>query len=159
MDPARPTLTIAPTTAKQPFRGAARVNRRDRLASRVVRLFVALGSGLFVAALARTIWHYFGELGAIRPFGGASAVLFDVLMFSAFAAHHSLFAREPIKRAVRAVVGESAVRPLHVWIASVLLIVVCGSWRPVGLELYAVGAPLAMLIASVQVGGLLLTTF
>jgi protein-S-isoprenylcysteine O-methyltransferase Ste14 len=122
-----------------------------------MRLFAWSGGVLFVAALARTIWLYVGELGRVRPFTGARAVLFDLLLFTIFAAHHSLFARAAPKRAVQALVPERAIRPFYVWVASALLILVCQLWREVGGELYAAPAPLAAALASVQIAGLVLT--
>src|SRR4051812_12222948 len=97
-----------------------------------MRLFAWAGGGLFVAALARTAWLYAVGLGRVGPFAGAAAVLIDVLLFTIFALPHSLFAREPVKRALGRVAPARARRPVYVWIASALLIAVCEGWRPVG---------------------------
>jgi methanethiol S-methyltransferase len=123
-----------------------------------MRLFAWAGGGLFVVALARTACLYAFELGRDAPFGGAAPLLLDLLLFTVFALHHSVFARDAIKRAVGRVVAEPAIRSFYVWIASALLIAVCEGWRPVGGTLYRAAAPLSLLLAAVQIAGLVLTT-
>jgi protein-S-isoprenylcysteine O-methyltransferase Ste14 len=122
-----------------------------------MRLFVWTGGALFVFALARTAWLYSFELGVRRPYAGTLPVAVDVLLFTAFAAHHSLFARDGVKRALEGTIPERLIRSLYVWIASVLLIAVGQAWRFAGGELYAAPAPLAALFVLVQVAGLALT--
>jgi methanethiol S-methyltransferase len=122
-----------------------------------MRVLVWAGGGLFVLALARTAWLYAVELGRAAPFGGAAPILIDLLLFTIFALHHSIFARDAIKRAVARAVPERAVRSVYVWIASALLIAVCEGWRPVGGSVYAAAAPWRWLLTAVQMAGLLLT--
>jgi len=123
-----------------------------------MRLFAWAGGGLFVLALACTAWLYAVELGRAAPFGGGGPILIDLMLFTTFALHHSLFARDAIKRAVARAVPETAIRSVYVWMASVLLILVCEAWRPVGGRLYQAAAPLSLLLAAVQMAGLVLTT-
>src|SRR5690242_4291467 len=106
-----------------------------------MRLFAWAGAALFVLALARTAWLYLGELGGVRPFAGPGAILTDALLFTIFALHHSLFARDRVKDALLTVVPAGARRSLYVWIASALLLAVCGLWRPVGGIIYDAGLP------------------
>jgi len=122
-----------------------------------MRLFAWAGGGLFVLALARTAWLYAVELGRAGPFAGTGAVLVDLMLFTIFALHHSVFARDRIKRAVQRAVPERAIRSLYVWIASALLIVVCEAWQPVGGSIYAAPAPLSWLLAAAQLAGFALT--
>jgi len=122
-----------------------------------MRLFAWAGGGLFVLALARTAWLYSVELGRAAPFAGSGAVLIDLFLFTIFALHHSLFARDAIKRAIRRDVPDRSIRSVYVWIASALLIIVCAAWRQVGGSLYAVPAPLSWLLAAVQIAGFALT--
>jgi protein-S-isoprenylcysteine O-methyltransferase Ste14 len=122
-----------------------------------MRLFAWTGGGLFVLALARTAWLYGFELGRDGPFAGPGAVLIDLLLFTIFALHHSLFARDTIKRAIERVVPPRAIRSVYVWIASALLILVCEAWHQVGGSVYAAPAPLAWLLAAVQIAGFALT--
>ena len=72
---------------------------------------------------------------------GALAV--DAVLFTVFAAHHSVFAREPVKRWLTHLVPERLLRSTYVWIASLLLILVCAAWRPVGGEVYDTPRPAA----------------
>jgi protein-S-isoprenylcysteine O-methyltransferase Ste14 len=123
-----------------------------------MRLFAWAGGGLFVVALARTAWLYAFELGRVAAFGGAAPILIDLMLFTVFALHHSLFARDAIKRAVGRAVPEGAIRSVYVWIASALLIAVCEFWRPVGATLYRAAPPLSLLLAAVQIAGFGLTT-
>jgi protein-S-isoprenylcysteine O-methyltransferase Ste14 len=122
-----------------------------------MRLFAWTGGALFVLALARTAWLYGGQLGGVRPFAGSVPVVVDVALFTVFALHHSLFAREGIKRALRRMVPQGAIRSVYVWLASGLLIAVCEAWRPVGGTVYAAPAPLSFVLAAVQITGLVLT--
>jgi protein-S-isoprenylcysteine O-methyltransferase Ste14 len=46
---------------------------------------------------------------------------------------------------------------VYVWVASLLLMLVCLLWRPIGGELYDISSPLAFAFALVQVTGLLIT--
>jgi protein-S-isoprenylcysteine O-methyltransferase Ste14 len=122
-----------------------------------MRLFVWTGGGLFVLALARTAWLYAVQLGRAAPFAGPGAIVADLLLFTIFALHHSLFARAAVKRAIGRVVPEPAIRSLYVWIASGLLFGVCEAWRPIGGNLYAAAPPASVLLAAGQIVGLALT--
>jgi protein-S-isoprenylcysteine O-methyltransferase Ste14 len=46
------------------------------------------------------------------------------------------------------------IRSFYVWITSVLLIVVCSAWRPVGGEVYAATGIAAWVHAAIQLGGI-----
>jgi membrane protein implicated in regulation of membrane protease activity len=63
------------------------------------RVIVWLGGAAFVATLAVTLGTFYIGMGP-APVGanGAWAAFVDVLLFSAFALHHSLFARPAVKR-------------------------------------------------------------
>src|SRR5581483_6805785 len=67
-------------------------------------------------------------------------------------AHHSLFARNRVKRLLARAVPEALVRSVYVWAAAALLALVCLAWRRVGGELYDLrgwtgAAPLAAQLA------------
>jgi len=121
--------------------------------TRFARLFVWLGGTIFVGSLGVCLWWFLVVLGRPGPPAGATSWIWDVLLFSAFAAHHSVFAREPVKRWVAAVIPAELVRSVYVWIASLLLILVCLAWRPVGGELFDVHGGGATLLAVVQLAG------
>jgi protein-S-isoprenylcysteine O-methyltransferase Ste14 len=102
----------------------------------VERMLVWIGGGLFVASIALTSWMYALWFGGSKPWMGWRPVLFDFLLFSIFALHHSLFARSWMKASVASIVPERLLRSLYVWIASLLLVLVCLLWEPIGGEIY-----------------------
>src|SRR4029079_16385503 len=79
--------------------------------------------------------------------------LIDTALFTVFAAHHSLFARDPIKRRLRAIPA-SLLRSVHRWCASLLLILVCVAWQPTGGTLYEIAGAGRIAFAVVQLGGI-----
>jgi protein-S-isoprenylcysteine O-methyltransferase Ste14 len=121
----------------------------------MTRAIVWLGGALFVASLAVTAWWFVVTSGEARPFGGWMAVAADALLLTIFAAHHSLFARDSVKRALGFIPAHLK-RSAYVWVASVLLIAVIALWQPVGGTLYAVDGPRAFLHAALQIAGVLL---
>jgi len=122
--------------------------------TRFARLFVWLGGALFVGSLSVCVWWFLVVLGRPARPAGATSWILDVLLFSTFAAHHSVFAREGVKRWLAATVPDELIRSVYVWTASLLLILVCLMWRPVGGELFDVHGVGAILLAFVQFAGL-----
>ena len=122
-----------------------------------MRAVVWAGGALFVVALAFTAWTYIVSFGTASPFTGLSAIAIDVLLFSLFAAHHSLFARSGAKRAMQRVVPDALLRSTYVWIASALLILACAVWRRIGGVTYSVASPAAFALTIVQLAGVVLT--
>jgi protein-S-isoprenylcysteine O-methyltransferase Ste14 len=116
------------------------------------RLIAWLGAAAFVLSLAVTAWWYFLDPQSAEPFAGPAAIAWDAALVSIFALHHSLFARDRVKRAL-SVVPEAMKRSLYVWIASLLLIAVVGLWQPVGGQLYAARGAVAALLACIQAAG------
>lgn len=119
------------------------------------KLIAWLGGALFVLALALTAWWYFVQLG--RPLSGTGlpALAVDALLLTIFATHHSVFARDAVKRRLT-FIPAAMMRSFYVWLASLLLILVVLWWKPVGGELYHVRGPLAIVNAALQAAGLLL---
>ena len=97
------------------------------------RIVVWLGGVLFVGSLAYCAVTY-----AVTWSAPASASIrwdaaaIDTAIFSVFALHHSLFARERAKQVMSALVPARLLRSTYVWIAALLLIAVCALWRPIG---------------------------
>jgi protein-S-isoprenylcysteine O-methyltransferase Ste14 len=110
-----------------------------------------MGGALFVVALAWCAWWYLFVAGRSRPYTDG-AIAIDTALFSVFALHHSLFARDSARRWLNRV-PRDLLRPLYVYVASLLLIAVCAAWRPIGGDLYSAGRPGVLHIA-VQIGGL-----
>lgn len=125
--------------------------------SRARQFAATLGGLLFAASLL-----YFGVMYANR-FGEnaapgtsiAAAVLVNVLLFAAFGAHHSVFARAGIKSRVRAVVP-GLDRTVYVVIASILFGVMTAFWQLVPGTLWRVEGVAAWLLYSVQLSGFVL---
>ena len=91
--------------------------------------------------------------GALEP----GAIAFDIALFSAFALHHSIFARIPVRALVRRIVPEQLERSVYVWVASLMLIGVCYAWRTVPGVLWQVSRPWSWAILAVQLVGIWLT--
>jgi protein-S-isoprenylcysteine O-methyltransferase Ste14 len=121
------------------------------------RLFAWLGGAMFVGALAYCLWSFLVTWSeARRPgtFAGWSAVAFDAALFTVFALHHSVLARERVKNRIGRLIPGDLLRPVYVWIASLLLILTCALWQPTGRDLYAVAGVRVFLHAAVQLIGL-----
>jgi len=117
--------------------------------------FVWAGGGLFVAALAICGDTYVRRWARPHPFD-AAAIVVDALLFSIFALHHSLFARDGVKQSLARWVTEPLLRSTYVWTASALLITVCAAWRPVGGEVFRHAGLLAVAHDMAQVAGVLI---
>src|SRR6185436_11001234 len=96
------------------------------------RAFVWLGGALFVGSLAYCGWWFLVTLSRPRPAVAWSSLAVDVLLITVFALHHSVLAREAVKARVARLIPAILVRSVYVWIGSLLLIVVCAAWAPIG---------------------------
>ena len=117
--------------------------------------FVWAGGAIFVGALAFCAYSYAVTWSRVTALDRA-AIAADALLFSAFALHHSLFAREAVKEWLSRSVPAQLLRSVYVWIASALLIGVCLAWQPVGDDLYHHGGLLAVVHGLVQVTGIVI---
>jgi protein-S-isoprenylcysteine O-methyltransferase Ste14 len=122
------------------------------------RLFSWTGAFLFVLSLVYFCFSYLRTFGAPQLDGHtAAAVAWNVMLFTAFALHHSVFARPRVRQWMADIVPPELERPVYVWIASLLFVLVCVGWRAVpGTAWRAEGAALWALRA-VQGVGLWLT--
>jgi protein-S-isoprenylcysteine O-methyltransferase Ste14 len=94
-------------------------------------VFAWTGAALFLASLAYFLYCYlvaFGRPAATTPPG---AIAWNVTLFSIFALHHSVFARERIRAQMARLVPPRLERSFYVWVASLLFIAVCALWQPV----------------------------
>jgi protein-S-isoprenylcysteine O-methyltransferase Ste14 len=117
------------------------------------RAFVWLGGALFVGSLAYCIWWYLAVLSLPRPQLRWAALVVDVLLLAVFAVHHSVLARDGVKARLSRLVPDRLMRSVYVWTASLLLIMVCALWAPIGGELYHVTGRRALAHAAVQLYG------
>jgi len=126
------------------------------------RIVAWAGAALFVVSLLYFLFAYFvtfGETaGTVAPEASRAAapIIWDVTIFSIFALHHSLFARERVRAGIQRLAGPLE-RSLYVWIASVLFLVVCGVWRPVPGIVWRLEGAAAWSLWVVQVLGVWLT--
>ncbi len=123
-----------------------------------MRIFAWTGAILFAVSLAYFLYTYlvtFGETaaGPISP----AAIAWDTGLFTLFAFHHSLFARERFRTRIARLIGTEGERPFYVWIASLLLIAVCALWVPVPGTLWRVSRAAAWLLRLAQLAGIGLT--
>jgi methanethiol S-methyltransferase len=126
------------------------------------RVFIWSGGALFVLALAACAYAYLivWSTPATSALGRTTlpGVAINAALFAVFALHHSLFARQSIKRHVARIVPDRLVRSFYVWTASLLLLMVLACWQPIAGEAYGVTGWRAVAHAAVQVGGLWLIT-
>jgi methanethiol S-methyltransferase len=135
------------------------VHDPGRAATPTAHLFAWTGAIVFVLSLSYFLYSYwvvFGRTadGALR----ASAVIWDVALFSAFAAHHSVFAREPVRRRLARTVPHLE-RSVYVWVASLLFIVVCWLWQPVAGVVWELDGPARVAAVVVRVGGIVFSVY
>jgi protein-S-isoprenylcysteine O-methyltransferase Ste14 len=118
------------------------------------RAFAWAGAVLFGAALVFFLFSYsvtFGEIAEGRPAPGT--IVFNIALFSGFALHHSIFARDRIRAFVRRNVSAALERSVYVWVASLMLIAVCYAWRPVAGVAWQIPAPWSWLMIATQLAG------
>jgi protein-S-isoprenylcysteine O-methyltransferase Ste14 len=118
------------------------------------RAFAWAGAAAFGASLAYFLFTYAVTFGETAPAGPAgAAVAWDVGLFTAFALHHTVFARERFRAAVARSAGPDLERPVYVWIASVLLLLVLAFWQPVPGDVYDIQGWRAVGHGLLQLGG------
>ena len=83
-------------------------------------------------------------------------VLTNLLAYTAFGLHHSVFAREGVRAWVRQTVGPGVERTIYVWTASLLLALLCRIWVDVPGLLWDVSGHARWVFRAVQIGGALL---
>ena len=121
-------------------------------------VFAWFGALLFISSLLLLLHAYLVTFGRVAPAGPAvREVLIDVALFSAFALHHSVFARSGAKLWMTRLVSSVLERSVYTWIASLLLIAVILLWRPVPGQLYELRGVWAAPFFAIQCIGLLLT--
>src|SRR5690349_21031158 len=103
--------------------------------------FVIGGGLVFVASLVYAAWSYAVPFGARTDAPALAPAALNVLSFTVFAGHHSLFARTRLRQWIAGRVSPRLERSVYVWIASLLLLAVMWLWRPVGGELWRAGWP------------------
>jgi protein-S-isoprenylcysteine O-methyltransferase Ste14 len=114
------------------------------------------GAGAFAASLLYFLFSY--DVTFVKTVEGSAdlgAVVWNVVLFSIFALHHSVFARSGMRSAIqrRWPILE---RSLYVWAASVLLVVTCVLWRPIGGDVWKIYGTPAYLLRLLHLAGIVL---
>ena len=123
------------------------------------RSFAIAGGVVFVFSLSFTAWSYAWRFGAAST-GSTSVIVpaaFNTILFTAFALHHSVFARTSVRQWIADRVPVGLERSVYVWVASLMLLGVVVVWRPVPGELWHLSAPWSAMLSAVQIGGVLVT--
>jgi protein-S-isoprenylcysteine O-methyltransferase Ste14 len=147
---------MAARSTSCPYNTVAMASDSDR---KPLRLAIALGGGLvFAGSLLYFTWQYaFGFDAPAADDARAFPNTIDLLLFTAFAMHHSLFARSGFKAALTRVVPPALERTTYVWIASVMFIAVCALWQPVAGVVWRVEGAGAGVLRVFQLAGVVFT--
>jgi protein-S-isoprenylcysteine O-methyltransferase Ste14 len=113
---------------------------------------------VFVLSLLYFAFRYTVTFAVPALEGNAvTAIAINVVLFSVFALHHSLFARGGFKAWAARTFQPDMERSAYVWLASALFYAVCGFWQPVpGVAWDAEGA-LGWTLLALQLFGVWLT--
>jgi protein-S-isoprenylcysteine O-methyltransferase Ste14 len=118
-------------------------------------MFVWAGGALFVAALVVFAGWFLFVLGRPASYAGWQPLTIDAALFTAFALHHSIFARAGVKQRLAAI-PPILRRSVYVWLASLLLILVCVGWQTIGDTLYDHHGGAAAVYGAIQLMGVAL---
>jgi len=121
-------------------------------------VFAWAGAAAFAGSLLFFLYCYlirFGRPAAPGPI--AAPIAIDVVLFTIFALHHSVFARPALKRRVAALLPAPLERSLYTWISSALFLLVCAAWRDVPGQFYHLSGGIAAAAYTLQAIGLWLT--
>ena len=116
------------------------------------------GAAVFVLSLLYFVVRYALTFGVPASEGNAAAaVAVNIVLFTVFAAHHSLFARAGLRAWAARVFQPEMERSAYVWLASVLFVAVCGFWQPVPGVAWDASGPVRWLLLALQLAGVCLT--
>lgn len=118
-----------------------------------------MGGVLFAASLGYFVYSYasYGRPAGRWTSDSWRTVVPNVLLFSLFALHHSVFARTGVKAAIGARVSPALERAIYVWIASLLFALTLWAWSPVPGVAWRVTGAWAWLLALGCLAGIVLT--
>jgi methanethiol S-methyltransferase len=130
------------------------VHDSGRAASVTANLFAWIGAALFALSLSYFVYSY-GTVFGMRAEGSlrTSALVWNVVLFSMFALHHTVFARERIRTALTQALGPVE-RSFYVWVASLLFIAVCRLWLPLPGIVWDIGGAARFILLFLQIGGI-----
>jgi protein-S-isoprenylcysteine O-methyltransferase Ste14 len=135
------------------------VHDPGRAATPGARLFAWMGAGLFALSLSYFLYRHWTLYAT--PVNGplrAAVVVWNVVLFSLFALHHTAFAREGVRRALAQALGRLE-RSFYVWVASLLFIAVCMLWLPVPGIVWEFNGILRIALLAVHIGGIVVSVY
>jgi protein-S-isoprenylcysteine O-methyltransferase Ste14 len=121
-------------------------------------VFAWCGTAVFTVSLLFFLERYLIAYG--RPADGpltAGPIVWNVILFTAFAVHHSVLARPAVRARVAAAVPAPLERSVYTWTSSLLFIAVCAWWQPVPGVVYELGGAAAIAAWCVLVAGIVVT--
>lgn len=123
-----------------------------------------MGAALFALSLSFFVYSYWSVFGlhAEGPLR-VSAIVWNVVLFSVFGLHHSVFARESIRHVLTQALGPLE-RSFYVWVASLLFIAVCWLWLPLSGVIWdvadaGVGGAARFILLFLQIGGITFSVY
>lgn len=121
-------------------------------------MFAWCGAAAFALSLLFFLYAYLVRFDVTPPDGPVlRPILVDALLFTLFALHHSMLARDAVKARLRALVAPPIERSVYTWTASLLFVLVCAMWQLVPGELYRVSGRTAWIGYAVQLLGIVVT--
>lgn len=131
------------------------------IGGKVTTAVAVTGALVFVGSLAYGAWSYAWRFGFDAPTmpleADIGAAAWNVFLFTAFALHHSIFARAPIRQWMGRVVSPGLERSAYVWIASVLFVGLLAAWEPVSGTAWRVHGWMRTIVVAGQIVGLAIT--
>jgi hypothetical protein len=122
------------------------------------RVIAWTGAAVFAGSLLFFLYTYLVTFGAVAA---GPLRIRDVMtnagLLTAFALHHSLFARGAVRAWVARTAPAALERSLYVWVASLMFIAVCWLWRPLPGVVWQLNGAAAWLPPLAQLAGAWLT--
>ena len=120
--------------------------------------FSWLGALIFLASLVYFLFSYLVNYGVRTSDGDVpAAITWNVTLFTAFALHHSVFARERMRRWIARALPEPLERSFYVWVASLMFVAVCALWTPVAGVAWSADEPVVWGLRFLQAAGVWIT--
>lgn len=123
-------------------------------------LFAWLSAAAFAGSLAFFLYAYLILFGFGDPASSRQVlipVLLNVMLFTGFALHHSLFARTGFKQLVHRTAPPALERSIYSLVASLLFVAVCWWWQPVAGRAWHLDGPWRWAGYGIQAGGIAIT--
>jgi protein-S-isoprenylcysteine O-methyltransferase Ste14 len=122
-------------------------------------LVAGTGALLFGIGLATGMWFYLARLSpnVAAPAMDLKIAAWNILLFTAFALHHSVMARSRAKQRLMRLLPPRLERSIYVWVASLLFILVCFTWQPTRDIVWRAAPPVTWILIALQVSGLVVT--